>query len=94
MTWQNEIRKKETNLPDEVKEAINKVAEEMERALQGIDHELLLSIITPHGGKMYKDKNELVDSLVQSSIKDLKENYTQYERWEGTPVKRPTPVGE
>ena len=99
MTWKEEIRKKETDLPEGIQEAIDKVAEEMERALQGIDNELILSLMSRRGGKMYKDKNELVDSVVQRSIKELKDNYSRYEfdvekPYEGTPARRPTPVDD
>ena len=68
--------KKNTDLPDNVKEAMDKVTEELTRALKSVDHNVLLSIMLPHGrGKeMFKDKDELIEHLVQNTIKQLKRN--------------------
>jgi len=74
MTWKSEIKKEDSSLPDSAKEAIDKVTEQLTSAFENIDHELLLSVIIPHGRgrELFKDKKELVDMLVKNTIKRLK----------------------
>lgn len=69
MSWKDEIKKNDTNLPNNVKESIDKIAEEMTKTLDKID----MRILIPDGRVAY-DKDELVDMMVKRAIDYLKDN--------------------
>lgn len=58
---------KETDLPDNVREAMDKVGEQMKRAFESVDFNLLI----PHG-RTYKDKDALISDLVKDAINRIK----------------------
>ena len=66
------MKKSKSNLPDEAKEIIEKVAKEMREAFEKIDHDAILRILDPTGRKPVMSKNELVDMLVENTIKRIK----------------------
>jgi hypothetical protein len=61
--------KSKSNLPDE---AIEKVTQQLKDAFEGIDHELMISIISPTGIKPAMTQKELVDRLTKETINRLK----------------------
>ena len=62
---------KESTLTDETKEAFAKIEEQMREAFEGIDYNLLTSVIMPHG-RTYKDKDALISDLVKDAINRIK----------------------
>ena len=55
------------------KEILDKIAEEIRDAFEGIDYNLLMNVIMPHGRtKTFKDKEELVDDMVETAINRIK----------------------
>ena len=70
--FDDEKRMKKSNLPDEAKEAIEKVTQQLKDAFEGIDFDSIISIISPTGKKPAKDKKELVDMLTKEVINRLK----------------------
>ena len=83
MTWKDEIKKNDTNLPNNVKESIDKIAEEMTKAFDKID----MRILIPHVRAAH-DKDELVDMMVKRAIDYLKDNVPKLDdesrsRWDG-----------
>ena len=70
--FDDEKRMKKSNLPDEAKEAVEKLTQQLKDAFEGIDHDLMISIISPTGKSPAKDKKELVDMLTKEVIKRLK----------------------
>tara|TARA_R100001460_G_scaffold90339_1_gene131908 strand:- start:25 stop:267 length:243 start_codon:yes stop_codon:yes gene_type:complete len=76
MTWKNEIKKNDSSLTDETKEAFAKIEEEIRNAFESVDFNLLMSVLTPHGRTKgtYKDKEELVSAMVKDAINRLKSN--------------------
>ena len=70
--FDDEKRMKKSNLPDEAKEIIEKVTKEMREAFEKIDHDAILRILDPTGRKPAMSKNELVDMLVENTIKRIK----------------------
>ncbi len=82
MTWKDAIKKEDTNLTNSVKENIDKIAEEMKKALNKID----IGILVPH--RRVADKDELVDMMVKRAIDYLKDNVPKLDdesrsRWDG-----------
>jgi len=76
MTWKNEIKKNDSSLTDETKEAFAKIEEQIREAFESIDFNLLMGVIMPHGRTKgtYKDKEELVEHLTQEAINRIKSN--------------------
>lgn len=72
MNWKDKIRKENSDLTDETKEALEKVTQQLKDAFEGIDHELMISIMSPTGKKPSMTQKELVDSLTKEVIKRLK----------------------
>ena len=68
------MKKSKSNLPDEAKEAIEKLTQQIKDAFEGIDHELMISIISPTGVKPAMTQKELVDRLTKETINRLKSN--------------------
>ena len=73
MTWEDEIRKNETDLPDEVKEAMDKVSEKVTQAFDSIDIETMSSILMPHG--KYANIDEFAAAISQKGVESLKRKY-------------------
>ena len=70
--FDDDSKKSSTDLPDETKEAIEKVTQQLKDAFEGIDHDLMISIISPTGKKPAMTQKELVDMLTKEVIKRLK----------------------
>jgi len=70
--FDDDSKKSSTDLPDEAKEALEKLTQQVKDAFEGIDHDLMISIISPTGIKPAKTKKELVDMLTKEVIKRLK----------------------
>ena len=70
--FDDEKRMKKSTLTDETKEAIEKVTQQLKDAFEGIDHDLMISIISPTGKKPAMTQKELVDMLTKEVIKRLK----------------------
>jgi len=64
------IRKKD----ESIKEAVDKVTEEIRDALSDIDFDMIMRVIMPHGRtkETYKNKEELVEHLTQEAINRIK----------------------
>lgn len=67
------IRKKD----ESIKEALDKVTEEIRDALSDIDFDMIMRVIMPHGRtkETYKNKEELVEHLTQEAINRIKSAY-------------------
>lgn len=70
--FDDEKRMKKSTMTDETKEAIEKVTQQLKDAFEGIDHDLMISIISPTGKKPAMTQKELVDMLTKEVIKRLK----------------------
>ena len=62
---------KESTLTDETKETLAKIEEQIREAFESIDHNLIASVIMPHG-RTYKDKDALISDLVKDAINRIK----------------------
>ena len=67
------IRKKD----ESIKEALDKVTEEIRDALSDIDFDMIMRVMMPHGRtkETYKNKEELVEHLTQEAINRIKSAY-------------------
>jgi|TARA_R100000482_G_scaffold120802_1_gene66382 hypothetical protein len=73
-TTEHKIKKAESNLPDEVTKALDKVAEEIRKAFDDVDLKSLLPLVAPQGRarQRYFDKEEMIETLVKKAIDALK----------------------
>ena len=71
---EHKIKKAESNLPDEVTKALDKVAEEIRKAFDDVDLKSLLPLVAPQGRarQRYFDKEEMIETLVKKAIDALK----------------------
>jgi len=69
------MKKSKSNLPDEAKEAVEKLTQQLKDAFESIDHELVLGVLmnlNQDGKRLDTTKKELVDMMVENTIKRLK----------------------
>ena len=69
------MKKSKSNLPDEAKEAIEKLTQQLKEAFEGIDHELVMTVLlnlNKDGKRLATTQKELVDMMVENTIKRLK----------------------
>lgn len=75
MNWEDTIRKENSDLTDETKEALEKVTQQLKDAFEGIDHDALLSILNPTGKKLSMTKKKFVDTMTDRMRDTLKREY-------------------
>jgi hypothetical protein len=73
--FNDDSKKSSTDLPDETKEALEKLTRQLKEAFEGIDHELVMTVLlnlNKDGKRLATTQKELVDMMVENTIKRLK----------------------
>jgi len=73
--FDDDSKKSSTNLPDEAKEALEKLTRQLKEAFESIDHELVMTVLlnlNKDGKRLATTQKELVDMMVENTIKRLK----------------------